>query len=97
MKHARVLLCAALLALLPGCLLTNVTTPLDTDVAATQLGARSGTSSYTSLLWLFAWGDAGTHAAARAGGISVVRHMDQHTFMVLLGLYTKNTTIVYGD
>ncbi|HAR46383.1 MAG TPA: hypothetical protein DCS05_09515, partial [Nitrospiraceae bacterium] len=47
--------------------------------------------------WLVAWGDAGTAAAARDGNITTVNHMDREAFSILFGLYTKTTTVVYGD
>jgi len=50
-----------------------------------------------SVLWLIAWGDASTSAAAKQGGLMTVNHMDRETLFVLFGLYTKTTTIVYGD
>ncbi len=83
--------------LLAGCIYTNVLAPLDTDVNKTVLGAKQGTASNQSILWLVAWGDASTAAAAKQGGITTVNHVDQEVFSVLFGLYTKTTTIVYGD
>jgi hypothetical protein len=50
-----------------------------------------------SVLWLIAWGDAGTAAAAKQGGLTTVNHMDRETLFVLFGLYSKSTTIVYGE
>jgi hypothetical protein len=43
-----------------GCAYYNVTTPLDTDLDRTQLGSKVGESRAQSVLWLAAWGDAGT-------------------------------------
>ena len=54
-------------------------------------------ASNKSLLWLVAWGDAGTKAAAENGNIKVIRHADSRFFSVLFGLYTEVTTVVYGD
>jgi len=81
-----------------GCLFTHITTPFDTDLDETVLGPdiKTGEASTTSLLWLVAWGDAGTRAAAENGNITTVNHMDMRFFNVLWGLYTKHTTIVYG-
>ena len=57
-----------------------------------------GESEWQSVLGLFAWGDAGTQAAAEDGNITVVNHADQHTFALLFGfLYLRRTTIVYGE
>jgi hypothetical protein len=49
------------------------------------------------VLWLVSWGDAGAAAAARNGGLTTINHMDVQIRNVLFGLYTKETTIVYGD
>lgn len=97
MSLSRLCVLTLALALTPGCLLIDVTTPLDQDLQATQLGDKQGESSFQSVLWLVAWGDAGSNAAAEEGGITTLRHMDQHTLSVLFGLYYCNTTIVYGD
>src|SRR5262245_30070228 len=83
--------------LLPGCVYGNFGHPLDTNLDDTVLGSKVGESSMQSVLWLVAWGDAGVAAAARQGGITTIRHMDQRTLYVLWGLYYKNTTVVYGD
>jgi hypothetical protein len=83
--------------LLTSCLYTNVRVPLDRDLDASRLGDKVGTSEFQSVLWLVAWGDAGTQAAARNGGITVIHHADQHVLSILLGLYSKQTTILYGE
>jgi hypothetical protein len=83
--------------LLTGCLYVHVKTPYDTDLDKTELGTKVGKADTYSVLWLVAWGDGGTAAAARDGGITNVTHMDLEVFSLLFGLYTKATTIVYGD
>jgi hypothetical protein len=88
-------LCAALL--LTGCLYLNVKTPYDTDLNKTVLGQKQGKASAYAVLWLVAWGDAGTAAAAKDGAITTVNHMDREIFSILFGLYTRTTTVVYGD
>ncbi len=50
-----------------------------------------------SILWLFAWGDASTAAAAKQGDITTVNHMDLEFLNVIFGIYTETTTIVYGN
>ena len=87
----------ALSLLVPGCIYGDFSHPLDIDVNNTELGSKVGEASVESVLWLVMWGDSGTQAAAKNGGIKVIKHMDQHTFYVLGGLFYKNTTIVYGD
>ena len=56
-----------------------------------------GRSQAHSVLWLVAWGDAGTQAAAKAGGIKTINHLDAEFFLVLVGLYSRRTTIAYGE
>jgi hypothetical protein len=80
-----------------GCFYVGVTAPLDTDLDKTTLGSKTGKSTAQSIMWLVAWGDAGTKAAAENGNITVINHMDTQIFSVFFGIYSKNTTIVYGD
>ncbi|MEW6743624.1 MAG: TRL domain-containing protein [Planctomycetota bacterium] len=82
---------------LPGCIYAHFKTPLDTDLQQTQLGSKVGEAYYTSLLWLVAWGDAGTQAAAQQGGITTINHADSEVLSILFGLYYRNWTIVYGN
>jgi hypothetical protein len=80
-----------------GCIYTHVTMPYTTELNKTELGQKKGTSSFQSVLWLFAWGDAGAAAAAKDGGITTLRYMDREFKYVLFGIYQSQTTIVYGD
>ena len=90
-------LLAVLLAPTQGCLYSKVRTPLDTDLFSTKLGAKTGTSTAHSILWLVAWGDASSAAAARSAGITTLNHMDQESLFIFFGVYAEFTTIVYGD
>ncbi|HWR72052.1 MAG TPA: TRL-like family protein [Nitrospirota bacterium] len=83
--------------LLTGCLYGQFTLPYDTDLDRTVLGAKVGKASTHSILGMFMWGDAGTAAAAREGGITTINHMDHESFNIILGIYHRETTIVYGD
>lgn len=83
--------------LVSSCLYMNVQRPLTTEFNKTELGSKTGESTSQSVLWLFAWGDSGTKAAAEKGGIKVIKYSDTKIFSVLFGLYSKVTTIVYGD
>lgn len=96
-RLVRPALCGLAAVSLSGCLYTNIRTPLDTDVASTTLGSKTGTAHNESVLWLVAWGDASTATAAKNGGLKTINHMDTELYVVLFGLYTKTTTIVYGD
>ncbi len=87
----------AMLFLASGCLYTNIQTPFDTDLDNTELGTKIGKSSAYSVLWLVAWGDAGTAAAAEDGEITRILHMDAQVLSILFGLYTRTTTVVYGE
>lgn len=80
-----------------GCIYTHVTIPLSTELNKTDLGHKQGESSLYSLVWLFAWGDAGAASAAKNGGITVLTHMDRDVLSILFGVYSRVTTIVYGD
>jgi hypothetical protein len=80
-----------------GCAYTHIQRPLDTDYDNTLLGTKVGRSHNQSILWLFAWGDGGTKAAAENGGITTITHADAEYFMILFGLYSRVTTVVYGD
>ena len=82
---------------LSSCAYSKVILPLDTDVNNTELGTKVGYASNKSILWLFAWGDAGTAAAARNGDIKVIKHLDLEQQIYLFGVYSKYTTIAYGD
>jgi len=94
-RSAFVILAVAFL--LAGCLYSNVVVPLDTDLNKTPLGKKEGRASNHSVLWLVSWGDAGVAAAAKNGGLATVNHMDVKVLSILFGLYTEETTIVYGD
>ena len=83
--------------LMTGCAYTRVQVPLDRDFAGTTLGTKEGRANTKSVLWLVAWGNAGTRAAAENGGITVIHHADVEFYSLLLGLYSRQTTIVYGD
>ena len=90
------LLGVSLLAL-PGCIYAHTKSWLDTDLNQTKLGAKTGTASGQQILGLFAWGDASTKAAAAQGGITQINHADEEVLAILGFVYSKWTTIVYGD
>lgn len=82
---------------LTGCFYTNIKAPLDTELNNTVLGSKTGRASSHSVLFLVAWGDSGTAAAADAGGITTITHLDAEFFSVLFGAYTRVTTVAYGN
>lgn len=85
------------LLLASGCVFTSVKIPLDTNLEETQLGTKVGESTSQGVMWLVAWGDSGTQAAAQNGGITTLLHADQKIYSILFGLYSKQTTVVYGN
>lgn len=97
MKSKALVVVLALAVSLAGCIYTHVSMPLSTELDKTELGTKQGEASMYSVLWLVAWGDAGSAAAAKNGGITVLRHMDREFEAVLFGVYTRLTTVVYGD
>ena len=98
MKESKLLAVVLIVTLLlSGCLYAHVMTPYDTDLNKTVLGPKKGEASMQSVLWLFAWGDAGTAAAAKNGDITTLNEMDKEFLNILFGIYTRTTTIVYGD
>jgi hypothetical protein len=80
-----------------GCAYLHIQRPLDMDYDRTELGAKQGRASSHAVLWLVAWGDSGSKAAADAGNVKVIRHADIEVYSVLFGLYTRTSTVVYGD
>lgn len=82
---------------LNGCAYLHTQRPLSVNYDKTELGTKEGRASSYSLLWLVAWGNAGTKAAAENGGITSIDCADTEVVSVLLGLYTRVTTVVYGN
>lgn len=80
-----------------SCLYVNIIDPLDTNVEKTNLGSKIGRSSSKCILWSVMWGDAGIQAAARNGGLTTINHLDQEYQAYFFGIYTKVTTIAYGE
>ncbi len=99
MKRMITLTVVALLSLVlvTGCVYTHIKTPFDFDLDKTTLGSKVGKAERQSVMWAAAWGDAGTAAAAKNGGITTINHMDLEMYSIFFGIYTKTTTIVYGD
>lgn len=91
-------LCVVLMAVfISGCAYMHVQRPLDIDYDKTTLGTKIGRSHVRSALWLVSWGDGGSKAAAENGGLTIITHADTEYFSILFGLYTRITTVVYGD
>lgn len=98
---------AAMVLSLTGCLVapfvppsgmafSQFDAPLDVDFQNTDMsGVKKGTADTTSILGLFAFGDASSQAAAQNGGITKIVHADYEYFNIL-GIVQKTTVIVYG-
>ena len=95
LRTVALIMVAALL--MTGCIYSNIKTPLDRDLDRTEMGTKVGEASMYSVLWLVSWGDSSTAAAATDGGITTVNHLDMQVFSVLFGLYSRTTTIAYGN
>lgn len=92
------LLTALLLVVtLSGCVYSSAITPLDENVDETRIGKKTGKASVHIIAWLVAWGDAGVEAAAKNGDLEVIHHLDVERRIILFGLYSRITTIAYGD
>ena len=83
--------------LFTGCIYSHITTPLDLDLDRTRLGDKVGVAEWQSVLGLVAWGDAGTQAAAKQGGLTQINHADLETLVILAIVYHRETTILYGE
>ena len=57
---------------------------------------KHGSATCHSYLGLCAVGDASIEAAAKAGGITKIHHVDFKSHSVI-GIYAEFTTIVYGE
>lgn len=86
--------CASAMSPVSGGLYMSVKGPL---AISPQPGmSKTGTASASSILGLIAMGDASIEAAAKAGGITKIHHVDYESTNIL-GLYATFTTVVYGE
>ena len=76
--------------------LASVQAPLDLEAGHTENGTKKGSSSIHTILGLFSFGDASYAAAAKNGGISVIKSSD-YSYFNLFFLYQQTTVNVYGD
>lgn len=79
-----------------GLFYTNIQAPVDTDVQSNPVGAKVGSSSSSSILGLFAFGDASLASAVQNGGLTKVDHVD-YEFFNLLFIYQKFTINAHGE
>lgn len=79
-----------------GAFYNNTKAPLDVDFEKSEYGPKTGTAFTNCVLGLIAWGDASAEAAAKEGDITIIEHADYEYMNILLGVYQRYTTIVYG-
>ncbi len=79
-----------------GWVYTDTKAPVSTEFDKAPVTTKYGMSYTENVLGLVAWGDASLDAAAKAGGLSTINYVDYQMFNVL-GIYSKFTTVVYGE
>ncbi len=79
-----------------GLLYSNIEAPASLSIAGQNLGTRRGEASCVSVLGLIAWGDCSAKAAADAGSIAELKHLDYSYTNVLL-VWQSLTTVAYGN
>jgi hypothetical protein len=86
--------CAGVAAPVHGSLFTDVKYPA--GVTSNSGSTKTGQAKATSYLGIVALGDASVEAAAKAGGITKVHHVDAHAKSIL-GIIGWYTITVYGE
>jgi hypothetical protein len=79
-----------------GVVVSTYTTP--GSIANTNVKpVKSGEACTNGVLWIAAWGDAGTDTAMKAGNINKIATVEYSNYSILSGLYSKYCTITYGE
>lgn len=86
--------CATVQSPLTGTIYTDVKSPV--AVTSNSNSTKAGSSEATSILGLFATGDASIENASKMGNISKIHHVDQHSTS-FLGIFAKYKITVYGE
>ena len=86
--------CAIVRTPVPGLLYTSMKSPH--SVTGNAGASKVGTAEGMSILGLVATGDASIDAAAKAGGITKIHHVDEEGWSVL-GIIAKYKVYVYGE
>ena len=86
--------CASVASPVSGLIFMDVKAPL-TATNATE-SKKMGTAMASTILGLFATGDASIETAAKNGKITKIQHVDYHSTNIL-GIYSTYTVEVYGD
>lgn len=79
-----------------GTLVSDVHAPLHVGSGINKPLLKVGTGSASSVLGLFAFGDASIRIAATEAGIQQIYYVDYHTKNVL-GIFSTFTVYVYGE
>jgi len=100
-RLVRSMLTVLLAFTLSGCamLYNDLKTPLPTLSTATRGEGTEhvGKASCSWYVWCVAVGDCSVQAAMKNGGISKVHHVDSEITSYFFGIYSRFTTVVYGD
>jgi len=86
--------CAIVKTPLSGFIYTDVKAPL--TATSNSNSSKVGTAEATSILGLFATGDASIDKAAKSAGITKIHHIDEESTNVL-GLFATYKVYVYGE
>ena len=86
--------CAAVATPLQGVLYSDVNYPI--TATSSEVGSKTGEATATSILGIFATGDASVAAAAKAGGITKIKTVDVKASNILT-FYAKYTVVVTGE
>jgi len=86
--------CAVVKSPLSGVIYTDVKAPF--AVTSNGNSSKVGISEATSILGIFATGDASIETAAKSAGITKVHHVDEQSTSVL-GLFATYKIYVYGE
>jgi hypothetical protein len=78
-----------------GLLFTSASEPVSASNVKSYTKKVSG--SVTGLFYILSLGDASIETMARKAGITEIKHIDKHTFSILLGFYTSQTYTIYGN
>lgn len=82
-----------------GALYTDIKMPLPplSVNPDTQARNHNGRASCATYVWVIAVGDCSVQAAMEDGKVSKVHHVDSEFKSYFLGIYSKFTTVVYGE
>jgi len=86
--------CATVESPIGAVIFSEITSPV--AATANSVGSKVGTAEATSVLGIWATGDASINAAAQSAGITKISHVDKETFHVL-GFFARYRVMVYGE